>query len=199
MNISEVVMIGAHYAYECCNNGNNLKICNYASSPDSIWGKFERKISGDRIRHKELGYKVEIFCLALGAFLKHFYDFFLKEQDSTKASCLILYAWEHFPKIKNEIFVQESTPTVRLCMNTREYMFFKPPYDSDKLKAFLEDTIWYVDSGSVNMDSEFARNIGSMINRITVEAYNKANNLLRMHQIVDDIGFTKATSETLKY
>ena len=199
MNISEVVMIGARYAYDCCNNQANLKVCDYASSPDSIWGKFERMISGDRIRRKEFGYKVEIFCLAFGSFLRHFYDAFLKEYDSTKASCLILYAWNHFPPIKNEIFILESTPTVRLCMNTREYMIFVHPYDSDKLTAFLQDTIWYVDSGSVKLDSPFARNINGMINRITAESYRKADKLLKMHQIVDDIGFTTATSEELKY
>ncbi len=201
MKISEVAMIGAKFAYDCCNNASNLNACGYASSANSLWGKFERAIDGNSIKRKESGFKSEIFCVALGSFLKQFYNYFLDDnEDSAKASFLILYVWHHFPVTQQEWFFNNSvTRSIRFCMSTREYMFFKHPYDSDKLRAFLENTIWFIDSGSINMDSERGQNINRMLINVRANAHNKASSIIKSYDIIDDIGFTKATSEMLDY
>lgn len=201
MKISEVAMIGAKFAYDCCNDVINLNACGYASSPDSIWGKMERVINGSSIKYKELGFKSEIFCVALGAFFKRFYNHFLGDnEDSTKSSFLTLYVWHHFPIIRQEGFFSNSASRgVQFCMSTREYMFYKHPYDANKLEAFLHNTIWYIDSGSIKLDSDCARDIDRMIRRVINNAYVRADGILNSQEIVDDIGFTKATSEMLNY
>ena len=200
MKISEVAIKGAESAYWVCNREDNLDACGYTFKRSWLFGLLtglDSIIRYKSFRWKESGFKVELFCVFLGFFLKPFYNHFLEKEDATKADYLLMYIWRHFPKAKNEVFVGQSTPTVRLCMNTREYMFNTGLYDNDKLSSFLRDTIWYIDEGRISLDSSRAQNINDMIEAIRKYAEVEARIIMKHNSIVDDIGFTTATSETL--
>lgn len=73
MNITDAAYKAAVFAHKICQDPALLDACGYTFKQGSFFAKIYKTVKSSSLQKKELIFKQEFFCLALGSCLNPFY------------------------------------------------------------------------------------------------------------------------------